>query len=127
MGEAFKRRRAAAFEHQRSRAYQALVDQDLIRASRATEVRFEVTTRLSNSTTGLALGSHCLVRERGGEYEVVHGNLVVAQLPQEACDAIVACKQAAPRLNGVTPCRVSRLGAFGAVSLELDLGEDDGS
>jgi hypothetical protein len=116
--------RAAQFDHQNDRHYQGLVERDLLRVSRATETRFEVTARVANDT-GLAVGSHCLVHERDGEYDVLHGNIVVARLPEEARDTLAACKQAAPSLNGVFPCRVSRIGAFGSVSLKLDSGADD--
>lgn len=119
--------RAAAFTHQRSQPYQALVATDLLRLSRETHARFEVTVRLTNDTTGLAVGSRCILRETDGEHDVVHGNVVVARLPAEATDAIAACKEAAPNLNGVIPCRVSRVGAFGGVSLELDVGDEDGA
>lgn len=125
VGEAFKRMRAAAFENQRSRPYQALVKEDLLRASRSTETRFEVTARLANGGIGLAVGSRCIVRETDGAYEVVYGNMAVGRLPVEANDAISACKEAAPSLNGVIPCRVTRIGVFGGVSLELDTGDDN--
>jgi hypothetical protein len=39
VGEAFKRMRAAAFQHQQHRHYQALVDRDLIRMTRSSETR----------------------------------------------------------------------------------------
>ena len=124
MGEAFKRKRAARFDHQNHRHYQALVERDLLRVSRATETRFEVSARVANDT-GLAVGSQCLVQERDGEYDVLHGNIVVARLPVEARDTLAACMQAAPSLHGVFPCRVSRIGAFGSVSLRLESGGAD--
>jgi hypothetical protein len=124
VGEAFKRKRAARFDHQNHRHYQALVDRDLLRVSRATVTRFEVSARVANDT-GLVVGSHCLVQERDGEYDVLHGNIIVARLPAEARDTLVACKQVAPSLNGVFPCRVSRIGAFGSVSFKLESGADD--
>lgn len=128
MGEAFKRMRAATFHHQNHRPYQALINRDLLRASRGTETRFEVQTRLTDTTSGLVEGSHCIVRETDGEYHVVHGNIVVSHLPVEARETISAYVRVTPSLNGIIPCRVSRVGAFGGVSLELDTREvDDGS
>ena len=82
MGEAFKRMRAAAFEQQRHRHYQALVSEDLLRIARSSETRVEVRCPLTNAGTGLTVGSHCLVRQNdNGECDVVHGNLVVGRLP----------------------------------------------
>jgi hypothetical protein len=128
VGEALKRKRVAPFDHQNDRYYQALVARDLLRISRATETRFEVNGRLTNGVSGLSVGSHCLVRQNaGGDYEVLHGNVVVARLPAEAKDTLSACEQIAPSLNGIFPCRVTRLGAFGSISLEIDPGDDDAS
>jgi hypothetical protein len=115
--------RAAPFNHQNDRHYQTLVDDDLLRIARATETRVEVTARLSNAATGLAIGSQCIVREKDGEYDVLHGNMVVAQLPAEAKETLAACVQRAPSLNRVFPCRISRIGPFGGVSLQLDDGK----
>ena len=126
MGEAFRRKRAARFDHLNHRHYQAFVERDLLRIARATETHFEVSARLTNGTTGLVVGSHCLVRERGGEYDVLHGNIVVARLPAEAKDTLTACTRVAPSFNGVLPCRVSRIGAFSGISLKLG-GDSDGS
>jgi hypothetical protein len=50
VGEAFKRMRAAQFDHQNDRHYQGLVERDLLRVSRATETRFEVTARVANDS-----------------------------------------------------------------------------
>ena len=123
VGEAFKRKRAAPFDHQNHRHYQALIDRDLLRVSRATETRFEVSARVANDT-GLLVGSHCLVRERDGEYDVLHGNIVVARLPAEAGDTRgVQAGRTEPQRR--LPCHVSRIGAFGSVSLKLDSGADD--
>ena len=117
--------RAAAFNHQNDRHYQTLVDGDLLRISRATETRVEVSAHLSNEATGLAVGSQCIVYERDGEYDVLHGNIVVARLPAEARETLAACARRAPNLNRVFPCRISRIGAFGGVSLQVDEGKDD--
>jgi len=114
--------RAARFQHQSHRNYQALVDRDLLRISRGTETSFEVSVRLTNATTDLTVGSPCLVRERDGRHEVLHGNIVVARLAPEAQETLAACMHAAPSLSGMIPCRVSRVGSFGGVSLTLDAG-----
>jgi hypothetical protein len=125
VGEAFKRNRAAQFQHQSHRAFQKLISRDLLRISRGEEIRFELNARLANNTTGLAVGSHCIVLENGGSHDVIHGNIVIARVPAEATEMLAACKQVAPNLNGVFPCRVTRLSAFGGVSLELEPGNDN--
>jgi hypothetical protein len=125
--EGFRRKRAASFVHRRSRPYQMLVEQDMIRAARATQTRFEVRVRLSNKGTGITVGTRCIVRESNGKYDLVHGNIVVAHLAPDADDTIRACKQAAPSFNGIIPCCVSRVGEFSSVSLKLDSGDDDAS
>jgi hypothetical protein len=125
VGEAFRRNRAAAFHHRRHRYYQMLVDGELLRMARATDTRCELSGRLSNQATGLAVGSHCIVRDNRGDYEIVHGNMVVGQLPAEANATLGACRLVAPSLNGAFPCRVTRIGAFGGVSLEIDVGNDN--
>lgn len=125
MGEAFKRARAAPFQHQRSRPYQALVERDLLRISRTTESRFEVNLRLTNSSTGLQVGSRCVLRASEGDHDLLHGNMVVGRLPPEARVTVAACKQGSPSLNGIIPCRVTRLGLLGGVSLELDVEDHD--
>jgi len=126
VGEAFKRKRAAAFQHQRHRHYQGLVKRDLISMMRSSETRFEVTCALTNPNTGLVVGSRCLVRQNdNGECDVVHGNIVVAHLPPEARGTIDASRARGPSLQDLLPCRVSSMGAFGAVSLELDDGVTD--
>jgi hypothetical protein len=128
VGEAFKRMRAAAFEQQRHRHYQALVAGDLLRIARSSETRVEVRCPLTNAETGLAVGSQCLVRQSDtGECDLVHGNIVVGRLPPEAQSAISASRQAAPNLQGLLPCRVSSMGAFGTVSLELGAEVSDGA
>ena len=96
MGEAFKRARAAAFDHQNHRHYQALVDGDLLRMARTDETRCEVSCPLTNTGTGLSVGSECLlVQNDNGDCDVVHGNVVVGRLPPEARSTIAACQQAA--------------------------------
>lgn len=128
MGEAFKRKRAAAFDHQNHRHYQALIDSDLLRMARTEETRCEVTCPLTNTGTGLSVGSECLlVQNDNGDCDVVHGNVVVGRLPPEAKSAIAACQLAAPTFHGIFPCRVSQLGAFGMASFHLSAESSSGA
>jgi hypothetical protein len=126
VGEALKRKRVARFDHQNHRHYQSLIDGDLFRLARSTDTRFEINVRLSNGGEGLAVGSDCLIRpNRVGDFEVVHGNIVVAGVPSAARDALSAWERIAPALNGLFPCRVIRLGTFGAITLELKAEADN--
>jgi hypothetical protein len=126
VGEAFKRIRAASFKQMRSGPYQALVDANLFALSRATTTTYGLSARMLNSTTGLSVGGSCLVvaGTAEDEYLVVHGNIVVANLPPEASPIMRSLKQIAPALNGVFPCRVVRETGFGGLMLEVDPGND---
>lgn len=121
MGEAFKRLRAKSFKHQRHHAYQRLIDHDLLKLARSNDVTREITGRRSDAGSDLEPGTPCFIRNgSAGDYDVVHGNVVIAKVPPEARDVIDSCSVAAPSLQGVIPCRVVRVGKFGAVSLVVD-------
>lgn len=123
MGEAFKRKRAAAFKHRRHRPYQALIADDLLRLARSTEAAVEVQARLSHRDVAPAVGAQCLVREVNGAYVLIHGNMVLSTLPPEASSVLSRCRDAAPSLNGIIPCRVTRIDPFGGVYLRVEPGE----
>lgn len=119
MGEAFKRMRAQEFKHQNHEPYQKMVDHDLLSAARQTQLRRELTCRLAKSDAEVVEGSTCVVRASGDGFEVLHGNNVVAKLGTEARDSVAAYQKATPSLNGLLPCRVTRVGVLGAVTLEV--------
>ncbi len=122
MGEAWKKKRAAGFRHRASIHYELLVADSLLRLARKTKMTPEITARLMNGHA-LRVGDNCLLQPDGsGGHQVVHGNLTVAQLSPEAQDAVRGYAETAPALSGFLLCHVTRIGAFGVVTLELDLG-----
>ena len=126
MGEAFKRARARAFRHRRHDDYQRLVDGDLLTLARSTTVVREFSGRVAATGTELTPGADCLVRDAAdGRYEVLHGNVVIAHLPQDAREMGESCTAAAPSLNGLLPCRIAKLGRFGAISFVVASGNHE--
>jgi hypothetical protein len=82
--------------------------------------------RLSNTTTGLTVGTACLITPTatGDQYQVLHGNRVVGTLPPEAASVLRNFEQIAPALNGMFPCHIVSESGFGGVTLELDPAND---
>lgn len=118
MGEAFKRARAAAFEHQRNEGKQELLSVDLFRVSRRATNAEEIRTTLHSHSGGLGVGARCLLMPSGGGgYNVVHGNTVVGTLPPEAARRAASVASEGPSLRGMLPCEVARSGPFGLYTL----------
>lgn len=127
MGEGFRRARAAAFQQQRNRQYQALLNATLLTLSRTTTTRFGLSARLANANANLAVGTVCMIAmtRDGGQYELIHGNRVIGALSPEATLLIHEIEELAPALSGVIPCHVAQENRFGSVLLELEPANED--